>query len=74
MQKPITLKDEMPRAVQRADRRPTEGFSLVVDGRMKSNYANDAAATEVATALKQKYPMLQVQVYDATSGERRQIT
>ena len=43
----------------------SEGFSLVVDGKAKSHYADAAAASSAGLALKQSFPMLQVTVYDA---------
>jgi hypothetical protein len=48
----------------------SEGFSLVVDGKAKSHYADAATASEAALKLKRSFPMLQVQVYDAVEGTR----
>jgi hypothetical protein len=43
----------------------SEGFSLVVDGKAKSHYADEAAATSAGLTLKRSFPMLQITVYDA---------
>lgn len=66
---------EQPPAVApvRADLVPQSGFSLVVDGHFKSHYDNVEGATEAATALKAKYPMLQIQVYDGVAKTRTKI-
>src|SRR5690606_37759601 len=66
---------EQPPAVApvRADLVPQSGFSLVVDGHFKSHYDNVESANEAATALKTKYPMLQIQVYDAVAKSRTKI-
>lgn len=49
---------------------PAEGYSLVVDGLFKSHHATIEAAEQAALALKSRYRMLQVQVYDAASKTR----
>ena len=49
---------------------PTEGFSLEVDGKMKSQHPTIEAATAVGAELKRKFPVLQVTVYDAVAKTR----
>lgn len=49
---------------------PAEGYSLIVDGHFKSHHATIEAAEQAAVALKSRYRMLQVQVYDAASKTR----
>jgi hypothetical protein len=71
MKKPIMLADEIePRIVQRADVAPTVGFSLVVDGQFKTHYDNENAAQEAGTELLDRFPMLQVLIYDAATRTR----
>jgi hypothetical protein len=66
MKKPLTMLEEaQPRNITRADALMTEGFGLEVDGRMKRSFPTLTAAQKSALALKTKYPMLQVKVYDA---------
>jgi hypothetical protein len=74
MKKPKIDTDEpQARKVIRADKAPTEGYSLVVDGHFKSHHATVEAAEEAGMALKNKYQMLQVQVYDAVTKTRTMI-
>jgi hypothetical protein len=74
MKKPKIEADEpQPRKVIRADKAPTEGYSLVVDGHFKSHHDTVEAAEEAGMALKNKYQMLQVQVYDAVTKTRSMI-
>ena len=74
MKKPkIELEEQAPRRVIRADKAPTEGYSLVVDGHFKSHHATVEEAEEAGMALKHKYPMLQVQVYDSATRTRSMV-
>jgi hypothetical protein len=74
MKKPkIELEEQQPRKIIRADKAPTEGYSLVVDGHFKSHHATVEAAEEAGMALKNQYQMLQVQVYDAATKTRSMI-
>jgi hypothetical protein len=71
MKKPkLRVEDSQHRNVQRADIAPTDGYALVVDGHIKTQFAEKAAATKAATELVAKYPMLQVEIYDAFSRSR----
>ena len=71
MKKPIMPADEIePRIVQRADVAPTDGFSLVVDGHFKTQYDNENAAQEAGAELLDRFPMLQVLIYDAATRTR----
>ncbi|MBR1151495.1 hypothetical protein JQ634_05645 [Bradyrhizobium sp. AUGA SZCCT0240] len=74
MKKPrIETEEQQPRKVIRADKAPTSGYSLVVDGHFKSHHDTVEAAEEAGTALKNKFQMLQVQVYDAETKTRSMI-
>jgi hypothetical protein len=46
---------------------PIEGFSVEVDGKMKSQYATEAAAVKAGSELKGRFPVLQVKIYDAAA-------
>ncbi len=61
------------RKIVRADKAPTEGYSLVVDGHFKSHHDTVEAAEKAGMALKNQYQMLQVQVYDAATKTRSMI-
>jgi hypothetical protein len=69
----LEIEQPQPRQVMRADKAPTEGYSLVVDGHFKSHHATVEEAEEAGMALKNKYQMLQVQVYDAATKTRSMI-
>ena len=73
MKKKIESEDLTPRKIVRADKAPTEGYSLVVDGHFKSHHDTVEAAEEAGVALKNKFQMLQVQVYDAATKTRSMI-
>jgi len=49
----------------RANIMPTNGFVLTIDGKMKTHYETEAEATAAGSALKQRFPVIQVSVYDA---------
>lgn len=70
----ITLNDEpQPRNIQRADIAPTDGFALVVDGRLKTKYDDEGAAKKAAADLLSRFPKLQVQIYNAATKTRSSI-
>jgi hypothetical protein len=74
MKKPkIEIEEQQPRKIIRADKAPTSGYSLVVDGPFKSHHDTGEAAEEAGMALKTKFQMLQVQVYDAETKTRSMI-
>lgn len=64
--------DQMPRNIP-LNTAPTEGFSLEVDGKMKSQHATIEAATAVGAELKRRFPVLQVVVCDAVSKTRTTV-
>jgi hypothetical protein len=59
-----------PRNNQRADIAPPDGYALVIDGHFKSQFVEAKAAKKAATELLAQYPMLQVEIYDASSKSR----
>jgi len=74
MKKPkLELDEPHPRKIVRADKAPTEGCSLVVDGHFKSHHDTVEAAEEAGMALKHRFQMLQVQVYDAATKTRSMV-
>lgn len=74
MKKPLTLPEEEPRKIQRADIAPAEGFTLVVDGHFKTLYNDEAAAKTAAAELLSRYKMLQIEIYDAAKRERTKFS
>ncbi len=74
MKKPhVETEEQQPRKIIRADKAPTNGYSLVVDGHFKSHHDTVEAAEEAGMALKNRFQMLQIQVYDADTRTRSMI-
>ena len=71
MKKPkLELETPQPRQVQRADIAPTAGYAILVDGHFKTEFAEEGAARKAATELLAKFPMLKIEIYDASSKSR----
>ena len=70
MRKPVRSTDEPEPKTPRADRPPTEGFVMVVDGHFKSEFETAEAAKSAGRKLKSTYPMLKVEIYDAATQIR----
>src|SRR3954469_2757682 len=71
MKKPVLSIDEPePKKAPRADRPPTAGFVVIVDGHFKSEFATVDAAEASGRKLKSAYPMLQIEIYDAATRVR----
>jgi hypothetical protein len=62
--------EQRPRNIQRTDIAPTDGFAMVVDGHFKKQFEDEAAAKEAAEELLTTYPMLRVEIYDASAKAR----
>jgi hypothetical protein len=67
--KPL-IESAPPRQVQRADLAPATGYAIIVDGRFKTEFAEEKAAKKAATELLAKYPMLKIEIYEASSKSR----
>ncbi|SEI19612.1 hypothetical protein [Tardiphaga sp. OK245] len=71
MKKPILSVDESePKKAYCADRPPTEGFVVIVDGHFKSEFDTIAAAELSGRKLRAAYPMLQIEIYGAAKKSR----
>ena len=66
----VQIESPPPRIVQRADLAPSVGFAMIVDGRFKTEFGEEKAAKKAATELLTKYPMLRIEIYDASSKTR----
>ena len=67
------LEELRPRNAQRADIIPTEGFAMVVDGKLKGNFADEQAAKAAGEELLGKFPRLRVEVFNAKTKVRTKL-
>ncbi len=67
------IDETRPRVIMRADRAPTDGYTIVVDGHFKSHYDTREAAQESGRELKSRFQMLQVEIYDSATQTRSLI-
>ena len=65
----VETEEQRPRNIP-ANTYPTEGFSLEVDAKIKSQHPTLEAAMEIGAELKRKFPMVQVTIYDAAAKTR----
>jgi hypothetical protein len=71
MKKPtLRIEEQQPRNIQRADIAPINGYAMVVDGHFKTQFSEDAAAKKATAELLAKFPMLQIEIYDAAAKTR----
>ncbi len=71
MKKPVLSIDETEqKKAPRADKPPTKGFVVVVDGHFKSEFDTVDAASAAGRKLKSTYPMLRIEIYDAATKGR----
>jgi hypothetical protein len=73
--KEVAIEQPMENAAARpknlsANRIPSEGYVLEIDGKFKSQFETSEAAMKAALELKNKYPPIQVNVYDAKAHTR----
>ena len=74
MKKPILrIEEQQPRNIQRADIAPANGYAMVVDGHFKTQFSEESAAKNAASELLANFPMLQVEIYNATARSRTLI-
>jgi hypothetical protein len=52
---------------------PVDGFGLLIDGKIKSQYATAEAALKAGLEIKTKFPMVQVTLFDAVNGTRQLV-
>lgn len=71
--KPVELVEEKRPGNLRAVILPTEGYSVEVDGKLKSQFSAAESAFEAGLALKKKFPCVQVKIYDARERTRTPV-
>jgi hypothetical protein len=52
---------------------PTNGYALIVDGQVKTEFKTQDHALKAARELKGRFPMLQVKIYDAESKRSEEM-
>jgi hypothetical protein len=71
MKKPnLSIDEPEPKRASRADRPPTEGFVMIVDGHFKTEFDAVEAAEASGRELKSAYPRVQIEIYDAVNKVR----
>ncbi len=66
------IEEQRPRNIP-ANTAPTDGFSLEVDAKTKSQHPTLEAAMNAGAELKRKFPVLQVTIYDAEAKLRTPV-
>ena len=59
--------------LQQADIAPANGYAMVVDGHFKTQFSEESAAKKAASELLPRFPMLQVEIDNATAKSRTLI-
>lgn len=57
----------------RANTRPTDGYVLSVDGKLKQRYDVLKEAQTAAEKLKERFPVIQIAIYDAAAQTYSEI-
>lgn len=73
LHKPEQSEERQPRNAQRTDIIPTDGFVMVVDGKLKSRFNDEKAAREASVELLVRFPMLRVEIYNAETRVRTKV-
>jgi hypothetical protein len=61
------------RATKAAVAQLTTGYGLMVDGHLKSEFDTKDSALKAAEDLKNRFPMLQIRVFDAEQKRSEEI-
>lgn len=65
--------EQYARSTERANVLPSSGFAMIVDGVFKTQFVDADSARKAAQDLLAKFPMLQIQVFDASTRQRTMI-
>jgi hypothetical protein len=65
--------EQQSRSTERANVPPASGFAMIVDGHFKTQFVDADTARKAAQDLLAKYPMLQIQIFDASTRQRTLI-
>lgn len=53
---------------------PTSGYAILIDGLVKTEFATRDGVETGAKDLKRRFPMLQVEIYDAAAQADRDVS
>ncbi|MBH5388529.1 hypothetical protein JJE66_03735 [Bradyrhizobium diazoefficiens] len=53
---------------------PASGYAIIVDGHVKAEFATRDGVEGGAQDLKRRFPMLQVEIYDAAAQAARHVS
>ena len=73
IKKPILAEEQRPKNILRADLAPVAGFVLVIDGHFKTEFESNVGAQKAGKELLRNYPMLRVEIYDASTKSRTSV-
>jgi hypothetical protein len=68
----MNSKSDKP-AIARMDAVPADGYVLSVDGKLKTKFDDPEEALAAGLQLKQAYPVLHVQVFDAQARSYKPV-
>jgi hypothetical protein len=52
---------------------PNDGYALIIDGRVKTEFETRQGADEGARDLKRRFPALKIRVYDALARTDHEV-
>jgi hypothetical protein len=52
---------------------PTSGYSIIIDGLVKTEFTTRDGVETGALNLKRRFPMLEVKIYDAAARADREV-
>jgi hypothetical protein len=72
LERQVSSDATMPRNLK-ANVAPSDGYAMEVDWKLKSFFTTAEAAAKAGLELKQKYPNLQIKVFDAKERTRTEV-
>jgi len=68
--KSVELNEEIRPPNARTDIPPAMGYSVEVDGKLKTQFPDRESAYEAGLDLKKRFPLVRVRIYDAEERTR----
>ncbi len=73
LHKPEQSEERQPRNAQRTDIIPTDGFIMVVDGKLNLDLTMSRVRGRLVLSYLVRFPMLRVEVYNAETRVRTKV-